>query len=186
MNHPIISTKTATLAKITFYYKKHCMNHPIISAKTATLALLRSLIASFEVQASIKGLALRSPTLLSITPKTPKGEEGSRCPGLNRRPRHSFTPHLTGGLDCIFIHQKMDTLVSRSGQELLSRPRSCPSFGILTVIRDSFTRYRVNGQGLTTYQWRALPTELHRLITSIVTVRFYDQRVIPTKTATSA
>ena len=32
----------------------------------------------------------------------------------------------------------------------------------LTVIRDSHGSYLLCGQGLTTYQWRALPTELHR------------------------
>ena len=45
-------------------------------------------------------------------------------------------------------------------------PRLClmASIGTLTVIRDSHKSYLSCGQGLTTYQWRALPTELHRHI----------------------
>ena len=46
----------------------------------------------------------------------------------------------------------------------ITAPRSYPSkiLWTLTVIRDSHVRCRACGQGLTTYQWRALPTELHR------------------------
>jgi hypothetical protein len=150
------------------------MTHPIISTKTATLALLRFATQSFVVQALMNRLALRSPTLASLIPKTPLGRRREPMSGIE--PETSpFVYTSPYGRTRLYLYPSiMDTLVSRSGQKLSFRPRSCPLLGILTVIRDSSTRYHVNGQGLTTYQWRALPTELHRLITSNVTVRFYD------------